>query len=551
MRVRPTSRTGALALGVDYGTESGRVLLLDLDSGDELACSLVPYAHGVLDTELPGTNEPLPHDWALQHPADYLAVLRRGVPAALRDAGVDARRIVGIGLDFTSCTVLPARRDGTPLALLQQWAGRPHAWTKLWKHHAAQPLATRLTDVALERDESFLARYGGRISSEWYFPKLGQIAQEDPEVYAATDVFVEAGDWVVWQLCGTLVRSACAAGYKAFWSAEDGLPSAQYFAAALPELGDPAAKLGSQFAPLGAAAGTLSASWATELGLGENVAVAVANVDSFVSVPACGVTDPGVFVTVVGTSICDMLVDTRAVLLPGITGVVRDGILPHSYGYEAGQPAVGDMFAWFVERLAAGATADTNPYGALEAAAGALRPGQSGVVALDWFNGNRSILADADLSGVLVGLTLQTTPQEIYRALLESVAFGARAIVDNFDGHGLTVSRIVACGGVAEKSALSMTLLADVTGREVELAGSPQVPARGSALFAAVAAGVYPSILEAARSLTPAPAATFKPDPARHDLYGRLYGIYRFLHDTLGRDHPEVLRELKSIRTSA
>ncbi len=554
---------GPVAVGVDFGTESGRVLLLELSSGRELASEEVRYPHGVIDEVLPDTGEALGQDWALQHPLDYVEVLERGIPAALASGAVDPGRVVGIGVDFTSCTVLPALADGTPLCTLERWRRHPHAWPKLWKHHAAQAYADRLTAVAEERGEAFLSRYGGRISSEWYFPKLLQVLYEDRAVYDAADAFVEATDWIVWHCTGAEVRSACAAGYKAFWSEREGLPSTEYFQAAYPELVAPAAKLGTRFVPLGARAGRLREEVAARVGLPAGIAVAAGNVDSFVSVPGAGVERPGVFVMVVGTSICDMVVHPDEVRMPGITGVVYEGILPGLYGYEAGQPAVGDMFAWYVDRLlatgangaAAGApVARTDRYSALEAAAGALAPGSTGLVALDWWNGNRSILADADLSGVLAGLTLSTRPEEVYRALLESVAFGTRRIVDNFEEHGLGIERIVACGGIAEKSPVMMQLISDVTGRAVEVPASPQIPARGAALFGAVAAGPeeggFGGVGEAVAALRPPVARTYRPSREAGATYAEVYSVYRSLHDLLGREKVEWLHALKQIRRS-
>jgi L-ribulokinase len=549
---RSVASGSPLAIGIDFGTESGRVLILDLGSGEELGVAEVRYAHGVIEDALPGSREPLGYDWALQHPLDYVEVVERGVPAVLRSTGVDPARVVGLGIDFTSCTVLPTTADGTPLCTIEKWSGRPHAWPKLWKHHAAQPYADRLTQVAIERGEPFIDRYGGRISSEWYFPKLLQLFYEDREVYDAADAFVEAADWIVWRLTGSSVRSSCAAGYKAFWSQEEGLPPKEYFHAAYPDLVDPGAKLGSDFAPLGTRAGFVREELALRLGLPPEVAVAVGNVDSFVSLPGAGVERPGTFVMVVGTSICDMVVHPDEILLPGITGVVRDGILPGLYGYEAGQPAVGDMLAWYVDRLL-GVPGDerADRYAELEAAAGTLAPGSSGLVALDWWNGNRSVLADADLSGAIVGLTLATAPEQIYRALLESIAFGTRRIVDNFDGHGLAVDRIVACGGVAEKSPVLMQLLADVTGLTVDVPSSPQIPARGSAMFGAVAAGRrrggFDDIASAVAALRPATARSYRPDSAAGVVYGEVYEIYRGLHDVLGRDHVGWMHALKLI----
>jgi L-ribulokinase len=558
-----------VAIGIDFGTESGRVLLLDLRSGIELAAQAVVYPHGVIDASLPGSGLGLGPDWALQHPVDYLEVVRRGVPAALAAGEVDPARVVGIGIDFTSCTVLPATADGTPLSELAEWSKHPHAWTKLWKHHAAQPVADRMNEVAEARREPFLARYGGRISSEWYFPKLIEVYEQDRAVYEAMSVYVEATDWVVWQLTGNLLRSSCPAGYKALWAPDDGLPPAAYFEEVSPGFDEPAAKLGTTFAPLGTSAGDLSPALAAELGIGPRVAVAVGNVDSFVSVPGCGVVDPGVLVSVVGTSICDMVIDRAEVHLPGITGVMRDGIVPGFYGYEAGQPAVGDAFAWFLDRLLGAGSGDgaaerrdavaTSGSGAppwsyteAEAAAARLRPGGSGLVALDWWNGNRSVLGDADLSGIVAGFSLNTTRVELYRAMLESVAFGARTIVDNFVTNGLPVRHIVACGGIAEKSALLMQMFADVTGREVVVAGSPQVPARGAALFGAVAAGAarggFADIFSAVATCAPEPARCYSPDAATSDSYGELYAIYRHLHDHFGREQVEWLHRLKALR---
>jgi L-ribulokinase len=554
--VMSNGQNNPLALGLDYGTASGRVLVLDLATGAELATVDVPYPHGVIEETLPGTGERLGRDWALQHPLDYVEVVERGIPAALEQAGADRARVIGLGVDFTSCTVLPTTSDGTPLCVTDAWRTRPHAWPKLWKHHAAQPQADRLTEVAQERNEAFLARYGGRISSEWYFPKLLQIYAEDREVYEAADKFIEATDWIVWQLTGSEERCSCTASYKAFWSADEGLPPAAYFDAVAPGFAASVAKLGDRFSPLGTRAGTVRPELAQRLGLSSDVAVAVGNVDSFVSFPGAGVERPGTLVTVVGTSICDMVVHPEQIPLQGITGVVRDGILPGLYGYEAGQPAVGDMLGWYVDLLGTETGASAPRYDELEQQAGALAPGATGLVALNWWNGNRSILADGDLSGVIAGLTLATTQAEIYRALLESIAYAARRIVENFVDHGLTVDRLVACGGIAEKSPVLMQLLADITGRPVDVPASPQIPARGAAMFGAVAAGAaggtelggFADITQAVAALRPATAHSYTPDATATAVYDRVYEIYRGLHDTLGQDHVGWLHGLKHLR---
>jgi L-ribulokinase len=534
----------AYAIGVDFGTESGRALVLDLDSGAELGTSVTRYPSEVIDRTLPSTGETLPPDWALQDPDDWVTVIRTAVPAAVAQAGIDPSEVVGLGVDFTSCTVLPVRSDGTPLCTLPEFRPRRHAWTKLWKHHAAQPVADRLNEVAAERREEFLTRYGGKISSEWYFPKLIQLWLEDREVYDAADRFIEATDWIVWWMTGVENWQSCTAGYKAFLSAEQTIPSVDYFEAAYPGFSRPAEKLGAAFVPLGTKAGTLRAELAAELGLPDTVAVAVGNVDAHVSAPGAGVEAPGTFLIVIGTSICDLVVHEDEIRLPGITGVVKDGILPGLFGYEAGQAAVGDMLAWFVETFdAAGGS-----YAGLEQSAGEIPPGDTGLVALDWWNGNRTILADADLTGAIFGLRLQSTEAEIYRALLESIAFGSRRIMDNFEEHGFTLDQIVAVGGIAERSPLMMQLLADTSGRSVSVPASGEIPARGAALFGAVAAGVFPDIAAAIDATRLGAARTFTPDPAAAAVYGEVYGVYRGLYELLGRTEVDLLHKLKRIR---
>jgi L-ribulokinase len=535
------------AVGVDFGTESARALVLELETGAELGSAVAAYPHGVIEGRLPGTGEELPPDWALQDPDDWLQALERSVVGAMEQAGIESEGVRGIGIDFTSCTVLPVDAEGAPLCTSPFWRNRKHAWPKLWKHHAAQAVADRLTEVALERGEEFIARYGGRSSSEWYFPKLIQMWLEDRDLYAASYGFIEATDWVVWQLTGQERRQQCTAGYKALWSPDTGLPSPDYFDAAYPGFTRPAEKLGDRFLPLGTRAGGTRPALAARLGVEPGTPVAVGNVDSFASVPGAGVAEPGAFVSAIGTSICDMVVYPEEVRLPGITGVVRDGILPRLYGYEAGQAAVGDMLGWFVRRVApAEATHES-----LERQATELQPGESGLVALDWWNGNRTVLADADLTGVIAGLTLQSTHRHLYRALLEAIAFGNRRIVENFTEQGVPVDHIVACGGVSRSSPLLMQLFADVSGLEVRVPAPSEVAARGAALFAGVAAGTFAEIQAAVDATRPELARTYVPDSVSRPIYDELYSIYRGLHDLLGCSHVELLHRLKRMRTEA
>ena len=546
------------AIGIDYGTESGRALLADLATGEEVASHVTPYPHGVIDEALPGGRR-LGPDWALQHPDDYVEVLRRSVPEVLRMAGVSPDEVIGVGIDFTACTMMPLDKTGTPLCLREQWRDEPHAWVKLWKHHAAQDEADRINEIARERGEAFLPRYGGKLSSEWMLAKIWQILNEAPHIYEQTDLFIEAADWIVMQMTGELVRSSCAAGYKALWHKRSGFPSADFFRALDPRLEDLArTKLRGPIAPLGARAGRLTGEMAAITGLNAGTAVAVGVIDAHAMVPASGVVTPGKLVMAMGTSTCHLLLSDREVHAEGICGVVEDGIVAGCYGYEAGQSAVGDIFAWYVEQAVPQYVKDAaqregiGVHEWLERQAAKYRPGESGLLALDWWNGNRSVLMDANVSGLLLGCTLQTKPEEIYRALLEATAFGTRRIIEAFADSGVEISELYACGGLPQKNRLLMQIYADVTGREIKIADSVQTAALGAAMFGAVAAGPeaggYDSIVEAADHMARVRKETFKPIPAHTEVYEQLYREYVALHDYFGRGGNDVMKRLKAIR---
>jgi len=447
------------AIGIDFGTLSGRAVLVDVATGEEVATAVYEYANGVIDRELPGTGEPLPPDTALQDPADYLRTFEVTIPQVMRESGVRPEQVIGIGIDFTACTMLPTKADGTPLCFLEEYRSNLHSWVKLWKHHSAQPYANRLNEIARERGETFLGRYGGKISSEWFFPKAWQILDEAPEIYAAADRLIEAADWVVWQLTGVETRNACTAGYKAIWSKREGFPSREFFAALDPRLADIVdEKMSRTILPQGARAGGLTPQMAEKLGLKPGTAVAVANVDAHVAVPAATVVTPNKMVMVMGTSICHLVLGEEQLEVEGMCGVVEDGILPGFYGYEAGQSAVGDIFGWYVDQGVPARYVDEarkrgiNLHQLLEEKASKLAPGESGLLAIDWWNGNRSVLVDADLTGVILGMTLATTPEEIYRALIEATAFGTRVIIDAFESKGLAIEELYACGGLPERT---------------------------------------------------------------------------------------------------
>ena len=539
------------ALGIDFGTESARAVLVDCGDGRELGTSVEPYRHGVIDARLPSPDDDveLEADWALQDPGDYVESVKIAVPRLLAETGVQPEEVIGIGIDFTSCTMLPTLADGTPLCAVEDLRREPHAWVKLWKHHAAQPEADRINAVAAELGEPWLPRYGGKISSEWFFAKSLQILDEAPHVYARTERLIEGCDWIVWQLTGVESRNACTAGYKAMWSKHDGFPSPAYFAALDPRFEHVVdEKMSRSVLPPGARAGGLSERAAAWTGLRAGTPVAVANVDFHASVPATTVTAPGTLVMIMGTSNGLLLLGDELVEVEGMCGVVEDGIVPGFFGYEAGQSGLGDIYAWFARTV--GVTHE-----ALTAEAAKLRPGESGLLALDWWNGNRSVLVNADLRGLLVGMTLATRAPEIYRALIEATAFGTRVVVEAFEQAGLRVDSIVACGGLPDRNPLLMQIFADVVDREIAVAASQQAPALGAAMWGAVAAGAaaggHATIAEASSRMARLSEKRFAPRPEHRDAYDVLYGEYRRLHDLFGRGGDDVMYRLKHLQSAA
>jgi len=546
------------SIGIDYGTLSGRAVLLNLETGQEVATSVKNYTHGVMDNELPDGTK-LGPDWALQHPQDYLEVLQTTIPDVLRKANVSPDDVVGLGIDFTACTILPIYKDGTPLCMVEKYKSRPHAYVKLWKHHAAQAYANKLNEIAMERNESFLQRYGGKISSEWAIAKIWQILEEDEEIYNEMDRFIEATDWVVMMLTGNETRNSCTAGYKAIWSKREGFPSNEFFKALNPKLEHVIdEKFSRNILPIGSKAGEINEFGAKLTGLNVGTAVAVGNVDAHVSVPAVGITEPGKMLMIMGTSTCHMLLGEEEKMVPGMCGVVEDGILPGYLGYEAGQSCVGDHFYWFVNNCvpqeyfdeAKKLGLDIHQY--LTEKARGLKPGQSGLLALDWWNGNRSVLVDADLTGLLIGCTLLTKPEEIYRALIEATAFGTRMIVETFRESGVPVKELYACGGIAEKNNLIMQIYSDVTNMEIRVSDSPQTPALGAAMFGAVAAGKeksgYEDIYDIAKKLGKIKDVVYRPIPENVKVYDKLFAEYKILHDYFGRGLNDVMKRLKKIK---
>lgn len=548
------------SLGIDFGTESGRALLVDVSTGEEIATSVYKYSNGVLDEFLPDGTK-LGNDWALQDPADYIRVFENTIPEVLKMANVKAEDVIGVGIDFTACTMLPIDKNGTPLCMLDKFKSEPNAWVKLWKHHAAQPQANKINEVGRKLNEDWVPRYGGRYSSEWFFSKALQTLEEAPKVYDAADRFLEAADWVVLQLTGEEKRNACTAGYKAMWAKGIGYPSKEFFKALNPKMENIVEdKLSTKIYPAGTKAGEITAEMAKLTGLKQGTAVAVGNVDAHVAVPAATVVDARKMVMIMGTSICHMFMENEKVYVDGMCGVVEDGILGGFSGYEAGQSAVGDIFAWFVnncvppEYFDEAKNKSLDIHNLLVEKAQMLKPGESGLLAIDWWNGNRSVLVDADLTGLLMGANLNTKPEEIYRALIEATAFGTNKIIRSFEDKGLKIDELYGCGGLP-KNKLLMQIYSDVTGKEILVAESGQASALGSAMFGAVAAGSkvggYDSISDAAKKMARVRDEKYKPIKENHEVYKKLYKEYEILHDYFGRGANDVMKRLKQIKAEA
>ena len=549
------------AIGLDFGTESARGLLVDLQTGKEVATEVFNYPHGVIDEALPEGGVRLEPDWALQHPGDYVEALRVLPPALLNLAGPNPDDVVGIGVDFTSCTILPAKKDGTPLCLLEEFKDNPHSWVKLWKHHSAQPEADRITNVAKERSEPFLARYGGAISSEWFFPKALEILNDAPDVYDAADIILEGGDWITLKLTGNDVRNATAAGYKALWEKSSGFPATDFFKAVHPRLENIVAeKMSSDIRAPSAHAGELTREMAKLMGLRPGIAVGVPSIDAHAAVAGAGIVTPGRMLLVLGTSLCHMVLGSELHLVEGMCGVVEDGIIPGFYGYEAGQAGGGDMYAWLMDNAVPPAyhdeakKEDLDIYSLMEKKAAALKPGESGLIILDWWNGVR-LLVDSDLTGLVLGYNLTTNPEDVYRAMIEATAFGTRKIIERLRDGGVPIHEIVACGGLANKNKLLMQIFSDVLKTKMTVAGSDQATALGAAIYGAVAAGKdaggFADIAAAATKMTRLKDETYQPIQQNSRIYDDLYREYDVLFDHFGTGGNNVMKTLKSIRSKA
>ena len=540
-------------IGVDFGTLSGRAVLVQVEDGHEINSKVYEYPHGVLENRLP-TGESLPPDWALQVPNDYLEVLKNTIPVLLEESGIDPGQVVGIGTDFTACTVLPVLKDGTPLCNLKEFENRPHAFVKLWKHHSAQSHADRINALALESNEKWLDRYGGKISSEWQFAKALQLLEEDPEIYKKMDHWVEAADWIIWQLTGAYSKNICTAGYKAIFQ-DNMYPTKEYLERLNPLFKNfVTEKVDWPIAQLGSKAGGLSKFGGEITGLNPGTAVAVGNVDAHVTAPAANATKAGQLVAIMGTSTCVVMVHDHLAIVPGMCGVVEGGITPSTWGYEAGQSGVGDIFGWFVnnfvgeELIQKSHKAGQDLHSYLSELAEKKPAGSHGLVALDWESGNRSTLVDHSLSGLIVGMTLATKPEDVYAALVESTAFGMRTIIEAFDSSGVPVVDFIAAGGLI-KNKYVMQIYANILNRPIHIIKSEQGPALGSAIHAAVAAGEYSDIIAASEIMGGIMRDAYLPQLETVEIYNQLFHQYSKLYKSFGQG--DVMHALRKIRDIA
>lgn len=541
------------SIGIDYGTLSARAVLVDLYTGEECAEAVYEYPHAVMSERfLDGSA--LPADFALQHPRDYLDALEAVIPAVLREADASGDAVAGIGIDFTSCTVLPVKADGTPLCFDAAFAQNKHAYAKLWKHHAAAPFSEKLTEILA--GTSLLERFGGKISSEILFPKLAEIAEYAPEVLEGAFGFAEGGDFITWALTGRRTASRGIAGFKGMYTDEDGYAANEILVALHPRLdGVVEKKLCAEIVYPGECIGGVTEAWAKRLGIAAGTPVSAAIIDAHAAIPAAGITDGDEMLLILGTSGIQAVMSDELKPVRGVCGITKHGYIKDRYAYEAGQACLGDHFDWFVKNCVPLSYAEEakargmNIHALLTEKAARMQVGESGLIALDFWNGSRSVLMDADLSGVLLGMTLATKPEHIYRALIEATAFSTRRILDAFTEAGVSVGNILVGGGIAEKNPMLMQIYADVTGRELRLMGTKQAGALGSAIYGAVAGGAFPSVKDAARVLAKRSDTVYRPIPENRTRYDALYAEYLLLHDYFGKGGNDVMKRLKRLKT--
>lgn len=534
-------------IGLDYGTLSGRAALIRCRDGHQEAVSVKNYTHGVMDEFLPDSTKKLPTGFALQYPRDYLEVLEYTIPELLKISGIHKEDIIGLGIDFTSCTMLPVDENDIPLCLKSEWENHPHSYVKLWKHHGAQKQADQINEILLETGMSKDPRFGKKVSSELMIPKILETFQQDRPLYETTFAFTEAGDWLTKILTDSSKRSCSMAGYKAWWLPEKGYPDDTIFKLMDPDFPSVVHdKLPGEICGIGEKIGCLTEKWANRLGLMPGIAVASSVIDSHAGVPGSGICRNDQMMMVLGTSSVMIALSETPYSKAGICGAFKGGIVPGYYALESGLAAVGDMLGWFTDHCVPAsytceaAQKEIQIHELLTQKASLLKPGQSGLLALDWWNGNKTPYVDGNLSGIILGLTLNTKPEEIYRAFIESTAFGTRMIVELFEQSGIQINEIIASGGITNKNPLFMQIYADVLGKTIKLADSDQTAALGSAIYAALAAGKgnggYDSYEEAVSSMSKQKNFIYQPCMENKGTYDKLYTLYcsagRQFHDS-------------------
>ena len=543
-------------IGLDFGTLSARAAAFDIRTGEEKASAVFVYPHGCLDERLP-EGTPVGLNECYQDPKDYEDALRTVIREVLDKGHIAPEEVLCVGTDFTFCTMLPVDKEGTPLAFRKEYASRSQAYVKLWKHHGAQKEADRINALAKERQEDFLKWSGGTVSSEYLLPKIWETLNKDPEIFEEAAYMIEAGDWITWQLTGKQVRNMSMAGYRGLY--RDGWPSKDFLAALDERLKDlPETKLKSRMAPAGSLIGVVDEKGAALTGLKEGTYVSASQGDCYTTVLACGITKSAHMAAVIGTSAVYMVQDHRDFSVPGSNGTVLNGMLEGFYGFESGQCCLGDHFSWFEAHMVpASYEEEAGRRGVpvlslLEEKAALLKPGASGVIALDWWNGTRSLLMDGELTGMFLGCTLKTTPEELFRALIEATAFGARLILDNDRKSGLKILRFTAAGGITHKNALLMQIFADVLNMEIDVAATTECGALGCAVYALTAAGKEnggcDTYEEAVKMLVKPAVKTYRPDPEHTKIYDELYQEYVTLHDFFGRDQESPMKKLLEIK---
>ncbi len=537
------------SIGIDFGTSSGRVLIIDVQTGAIIGMSVLQYKSGTMEKSLAG--KPLPPDFALQDADDYIEVIEKGIPEAIENAGINAEDIVGLGVDFTSSTVVITDENLVPLSRFAQHKANPHAYVKLWKHHGAIEEANLMNEIG-QQEESWLCHYGDNVSSEWLVPKALELKNKVPELLNEAAYLIEAGDWVVSTLIGENVRSNCAKGFKSFWNEADGF-SKEFLAEIDEELPDIIEqKLDGRLSKIGEQAGTLSDEWSSKLGLPTQLPVATAIIDAHSALLGIGAIQKNQFTMVMGTSTCHLMLNEEQKKVSGISGSVKDAIIPDLFAYEAGQSAVGDLFGYIVSNtpqqyVVEAQAQNISVFDYLGQKAAQKNAGESGLVALDWHNGNRSPLSNSELSGMLIGQTLHTPYEDVYRAHLEATAFGTKMIMNAYAEAGMTIDEVFACGGLPQKNALLMQIYADVLNKPIHISASDYASGIGAAILGGVAGDCHPNIESAVQSMKQPLLKTIQPIPENVAIYEKLFGIYEEMHRYFGLEKPGIMKKLKDL----